>query len=66
MLTFSRDVYRYRNLSQSILALSRLMIGDFDFEELQASNRLLAPILFSLFILVAYITLMNMIIAIIR
>ena len=48
-MAFGLDVEGYRSVSASLMSLFQLVLGIFDYDELAASNRLLAPLLFTLF-----------------
>lgn len=65
MLCFGANLFEYRNMTSSFFALIRALLGDFDFEGLRETNRLLGPVLFSSFVLLAVFVLLNMFIAII-
>lgn len=51
MLLFGRELYGFRNLTQSFYSLTRGLLGDFDFEALRIAQPVLGPLVFSLFIM---------------
>jgi len=65
MLCFGANLFEYRNMTSSFLALIRALLGDFSFEDLRRTNRFLGPILFVVFVVLAVFVLLNMFIAII-
>jgi hypothetical protein len=46
--------------------LFRIILGDFNFEQLEAANRILGPIFFMLFVFFVFFVLINMFLAIIN
>jgi len=46
--------------------LFRIILGDFDFHQLEAANRILGPIFFMLFVFFVFFVLINMFLAIIN
>jgi hypothetical protein len=46
--------------------LFRIILGDFDFDQLEAANRVLGPIFFMLFVFFVFFVLINMFLAIIN
>jgi hypothetical protein len=55
----------YRDPVMSFMTLIRLAMGDFDFAELYSANRVLGPVLFSLYTVLTFFVLVNVFIAII-
>ena len=53
-------------LSLSSFTLFRIILGDFDFHQLEAANRYLGPIFFMLFVFFVFFVLINMFLAIIN
>eukprot|EP01006_Ploeotia_vitrea_P027204 TRINITY_DN60062_c0_g1_i1.p1 TRINITY_DN60062_c0_g1~~TRINITY_DN60062_c0_g1_i1.p1 ORF type:complete len:817 (-),score=74.02 TRINITY_DN60062_c0_g1_i1:414-2864(-) len=64
-LAFGLDLAGYRTWWQAVNTLFLALLGDFDFESMQNSNRVLAPVLFWAYQLMLYFVLANMFIAII-
>ena len=64
-VAFGLDVYGYRSVSASLISLFQFVLGIFDYEELWASNRVLAPLLFGAFAVLVILILMNIFLAII-
>ena len=50
MLAFGAYLYEFRNMTQSMFSLLRMILGDFDFESMRVVNPTLGPIIFSIFI----------------
>lgn len=50
----------------SSFTLFRIILGDFDFHQLEAANRYLGPIFFMLFVFFVFFVLINMFLAIIN
>ncbi|KAL0207537.1 hypothetical protein P9112_012165 [Eukaryota sp. TZLM1-RC] len=65
-LAFGIDVFEYRSLPHACLALFRMMVGDFNYEDLWNANRVIAPIFLVSFTLLIYFILLNMFLAIIN
>jgi len=65
-MAFGLDVHGYRTISNALLSLFQMVLGIFDYEELQASNRVLAPLLFSTFVVLVVLILMNIFLAILN
>jgi hypothetical protein len=64
-LAFGLSVYEYRDPTITFFTLVRLAMGDFDFEALYMTNRLLGPVLFLLYCLLTFFILVNVFIAIV-
>ncbi|KAL0237712.1 hypothetical protein GEMRC1_012186 [Eukaryota sp. GEM-RC1] len=65
-LAFGIDLYEYRSLEHSVMALFRLAIGDFDYQELFKANRVIGPLFVLSFLFLVYLILLNMFLAIIN
>ncbi|XP_055851359.1 polycystic kidney disease 2-like 1 protein [Episyrphus balteatus] len=66
VLIFGSTHSDFCNFSKAILTLMRTVLGDFDFDKLEAANRFLGPIFFISFIIFVFFILMNMFLAIIN
>lgn len=64
-LAFGTDVEGFRDWTYSMITLFQMLLGDFDYDELERSHRVLAPIFFVLYQLLVFFVLANMFIAII-
>jgi len=64
-VVFGPEVEDYKTLGDSFGALMRMLLGDFDYAAISASNKVMAPLLFYSFILVGFMILLNMFLAII-
>jgi len=62
---FGMELESWKTLGDSLGSLMRILLGDFDYPELQETNKIMAPLLFYLFIFVSFFVLLNMFIAII-
>lgn len=49
-IAFGFDIEAYQNLTQSVLSLLRMAVGDFDYSELESSHYVVGPIMFWIFI----------------
>ena len=49
-MAFGLDVHGYRTISNALLSLFQMVLGIFDYDELKAANRTLAPLLFATFV----------------
>lgn len=65
-LVFGTQVHDFSTFERSIYTLFRIILGDFDFESLEAANRLLGPIFFLTYVFFVFFVLLNMFIAIIN
>ena len=64
-MAFGLEVHTYRDFYSSVSGLLRMAVGDFDYTELADSNRVLGPVLFWLYIMLAFFVMMSMFIALI-
>lgn len=64
-MSFGLEVYSYRDLWSSAVALLRMSLGDFDYAELAQANPLTGPPLFWLYLVVVFFIMMSMFIALI-
>jgi len=64
-LAYGDDIGRYSTLNDSMITLYRMLLGDFNVEEMERSNRFLGPLFFVLWTLAATILFLNMFIAIV-
>lgn len=64
-LAFGLDVKGYRSFVDSVLALLRMAVGDFEYEELEESHRHLGPLMFWMYIFLMFFVLMSVFIALI-
>ena len=62
---FGMELEAWKTIGDSLGSLMRILLGDFDYPELQEVNKIMAPLLFYLFIFVSFFVLLNMFIAII-
>ncbi|XP_071050972.1 polycystin-2-like [Onthophagus taurus] len=62
---YGRDVDEYSSLGTSMFTLIRTILADFNYEKLEKTHRLMAPIFFVLFIFVVFFVLVNMFVGII-
>ncbi|UYV82599.1 PKD2 [Cordylochernes scorpioides] len=65
-LLFGSQVEDFSSFMVAVFTLLRLILGDFDFEELEAANRVLGPIYFLSYVFFVFFVLMNMFLAIIN
>ncbi|CAG2101885.1 unnamed protein product [Medioppia subpectinata] len=65
-LLFGTQVKDYSSFGKAVFTLLRLILGDFDFQALEAANRVLGPIFFLSYIFFVFFVLMNMFLAIIN
>ncbi|XP_052236513.1 polycystic kidney disease 2-like 1 protein isoform X2 [Dreissena polymorpha] len=65
-LLFGTQVKDFSNFKQSFFTLFRIILGDFNFDQLEAANRVLGPIFFILFVFFVFFVLINMFLAIIN
>eukprot|EP01114_Cavostelium_apophysatum_P005981 TRINITY_DN1716_c0_g1_i1.p1 TRINITY_DN1716_c0_g1~~TRINITY_DN1716_c0_g1_i1.p1 ORF type:complete len:1754 (-),score=458.67 TRINITY_DN1716_c0_g1_i1:2672-7933(-) len=63
-LAFGFANYTMRGFGESIITMFRMLFGEFDYEAMSASNRVLAPVMFLLFFLFLGLVLMNLFIAV--
>ncbi|KAK3090686.1 hypothetical protein FSP39_013743 [Pinctada imbricata] len=65
-LLFGTQVKDFSSFQDSFFTLFRIILGDFDFHQLEAANRVLGPIFFILFVFFVFFVLINMFLAIIN
>ncbi|ESO83923.1 hypothetical protein LOTGIDRAFT_229509 [Lottia gigantea] len=65
-LLFGTQVKDFSSFQNSFFTLFRIILGDFDFQQLEAANRILGPIFFMLFVFFVFFVLINMFLAIIN
>ena len=63
---FGAEMYNWRSLGDSIGALSRAVLGDFDYAGLVATNATMARVLFYSFVLVVVFVVLSMFLALIN
>eukprot|EP01052_Picozoa_sp_SAG31_P017846 SAG31_NODE_1239_length_9169_cov_18.922492_10_plen_150_part_00 len=64
-LAFGLDIWNFRNMPNSVLALLRMAVGDFDYVGLENSHYVLGPAMFWFYIFLMLFVLMSMFIALI-
>lgn len=64
-MAFGLEVHMFRDFGASVMGLLRMAVGDFDYTELEYSNRTLGPLMFWLYILLVFFVLMSMFIALV-
>jgi len=64
-LAFGPDVFGFTSLGRTILTLFRAMLGDFNLDTLVASNYILGPFLFTLFIFLVFFVILSMFLSIV-
>ncbi|XP_054845999.1 polycystin-2 [Eublepharis macularius] len=65
-LVFGTQVDDFSTFQGSIFAQFRILLGDFDFAEIEEANRVLGPIYFTTFVFFMFFILLNMFLAIIN
>lgn len=65
-LLFGTQVFDYSTFIKAVFTLLRLILGDFNFYDLEAANRILGPIYFLSYVFFVFFVLMNMFLAIIN
>ncbi|BFZ03163.1 hypothetical protein BsWGS_06202 [Bradybaena similaris] len=65
-LLFGAQVKDFSSFDNSFFTLFRIILGDFDFNQLEEANRILGPIFFMLFVFFVFFVLINMFLAIIN
>ncbi|XP_067952037.1 polycystin-2-like isoform X2 [Watersipora subatra] len=65
-LLFGTQVRDFSNLPYALLTLFRIILGDFDFHELESAQRILGPLYFIFFVFFVFFVLLNMFLAIIN
>ncbi|XP_067619298.1 polycystin-2-like protein 2 [Eurosta solidaginis] len=66
LLLFGNVHYDFRNFHESLITMIRMILGDFDYDSIEAANRVLGPIYFLTYILLVFFILLNMFLAIIN
>ncbi|XP_009639527.1 polycystic kidney disease 2-like 2 protein [Egretta garzetta] len=65
-LVFGSQVEEFSTFQNCIFTQFRIVLGDFDFETIEAANRILGPIYFITFVFFVFFVLLNMFLAIIN
>ncbi|XP_057700232.1 polycystin-2 [Corythoichthys intestinalis] len=65
-LLFGTQVHHFSSFQASILTQFRIILGDFEFSEIEEANPVLGPVYFSTFVFFIFFILMNMFLAIIN
>lgn len=65
-LIFGTQVKDFSSFENAIFTLFRIILGDFNFHELEQANRVLGPIYFILYVFFVFFVLLNMFLAIIN
>ncbi|KAG5883446.1 hypothetical protein JTB14_028723 [Gonioctena quinquepunctata] len=65
-LLFGSQVDSFSSFGVAMFTLLRTILGDFDYEEIERANRILAPIYFLSYIFLVFFVLLNMFLAIIN
>lgn len=65
-LLFGSQVKDFSTFLNAFFTLFRIILGDFDFNQLEQANRILGPIFFMLFVFFVFFVLINMFLAIIN
>ncbi|XP_071829952.1 polycystin-2-like protein 1 isoform X3 [Apostichopus japonicus] len=65
-LIFGTQIKDFRSIMYCVYTLFRIVLGDFDFHELESANRVLGPIFFITYVFVVFFVLLNMFLAIIN
>lgn len=65
-LLFGTQIKGFSSFINAVFTLLRLILGDFDFEEMEAANRVLGPIYFLSYVFFVFFVLLNMFLAIIN
>lgn len=65
-LLFGTQMQGFSSFVNAVFTLLRLILGDFDFEEMEAANRVLGPIYFLSYVFFVFFVLLNMFLAIIN
>jgi polycystin 2 len=63
-MAFGPYMKSYNNFTTSMMSLFRALLGEFEYEEMQQTDRLVGPLLFITFMLLVLFVLVNMFIAI--
>ncbi|XP_030835833.1 polycystic kidney disease protein 2 isoform X3 [Strongylocentrotus purpuratus] len=65
-LVFGTQIKDFSSIGSCIYTLFRIVLGDFNFHELEAANRFMGPIFFLTYVFVVFFVLLNMFLAIIN
>ncbi|XP_071952107.1 polycystin-2-like protein 1 isoform X1 [Antedon mediterranea] len=65
-LVFGTQIKDFHTIGDCVFTLFRIILGDFDFHELEAANRILGPLFFMSYVFVVFFVLLNMFLAIIN
>nr|XP_056710991.1 polycystin-2 [Euleptes europaea] len=65
-LVFGTQVDDFSTFQDSVFAQFRILLGDFDFTEVEEANRVLGPVYFTTFVFFMFFILLNMFLAIIN
>ncbi|XP_064627409.1 polycystin-2-like isoform X2 [Lineus longissimus] len=65
-LIFGTQVRDFNSFPSAVFTLFRIILGDFNFHELESANRVLGPIYFMLYVFFVFFVLLNMFLAIIN
>uniref|UniRef100_A0A1I8HM33 EF-hand domain-containing protein n=2 Tax=Macrostomum lignano TaxID=282301 RepID=A0A1I8HM33_9PLAT len=65
-LIFGTQIKDFREFHHSVFTLFRIILGDFDFHQLESANRVLGPLFFLLYVFFVFFVLINMFLAIIN
>eukprot|EP01065_Artemidia_motanka_P008785 TRINITY_DN14438_c0_g2_i2.p1 TRINITY_DN14438_c0_g2~~TRINITY_DN14438_c0_g2_i2.p1 ORF type:complete len:1284 (+),score=490.06 TRINITY_DN14438_c0_g2_i2:116-3967(+) len=63
-VVYGNTIEDFRTFSDTLASLSRVLIGDFDYDQLRVQQRVFTPFFFCLFNILAVFILLNMVIAI--
>ena len=63
-LLFGTQMFDYSSMYNTVFALIRTILGDFDFKSLEAANNIFGPIYFFCFVFFVFFVLLNMFLAI--
>ncbi|XP_053946123.1 polycystic kidney disease 2-like 1 protein [Anastrepha ludens] len=66
LLLFGSQYHDFRNFYESFLTMIRMILGDFDYESIEAAHSVLGPIFFLTYIFLVFFILLNMFLAIIN
>ncbi|XP_063205527.1 polycystin-2-like protein 2 [Chroicocephalus ridibundus] len=65
-LVFGSQVEEFSSFQNCIFTQFRIVLGDFNFEAIEAANRILGPVYFITFVFLVFFVLLNMVLAIIN
>ena len=66
VLAFGVDVFDFRTFTDTFFTVLRIMLGDFDFESMQYSNRFFGPIYFVAFMVLVFFIMLSLFLAILN